>query len=74
MSTVIVNGMTVACIGWEAVFKPGEGLLPHIANLSEDLPTFGLFGGPCWSGGHLFDNNDKCLDGKRRGQVFAWLM
>ena len=47
----VVNG--VATMGWDYW---------SLFNANSYIPTFGLFGGPGYIGGHRFDDNSICID------------
>ena len=61
------NGKKVATMGWETapgslswwsrfITEPISGVINLVT------PDFGLFGGPGFCGGHLFDSNNICID------------
>lgn len=57
----------VAVIGWNTV-PVSLGSSSWWSNLVKNsidvvTPDFGKFGGPGYSGGHLFDSNNNCIDG-----------
>ncbi len=62
------NGNNVATIGWETALGSSIWWLRYFSAPVSGVvdlitPDFGLFGGPGFCGGHLFNSDNECIDG-----------